>query len=118
MNDDLIVRTVRCPICGQLPDLVIGPTQAFCGNDDCRALMFDPSMDGAEQIAGGTELGFSLAGPGGIAQETAAAAAAARPRQVPGSAADDMREVEIRAFLHRHGYRCLPGQCTICDTQA
>ncbi len=34
----------RCPLCETPSELIIGPTQAFCTNDDCLALTFNPSL--------------------------------------------------------------------------
>ncbi len=35
----------RCPLCGELPMLaMIGFTQAFCGNDSCTLLCWNPSL--------------------------------------------------------------------------
>lgn len=34
---------LNCPGCGEPPELLIGDRQAFCGNDDCRLLMWDPA---------------------------------------------------------------------------
>lgn len=36
--------TPRCPQCGHLPMMVLGGgTQAFCGNEDCSTLTWNPS---------------------------------------------------------------------------
>jgi hypothetical protein len=32
-----------CPLCEEPAVLVLNDAQAFCGNEDCRCLMFDPS---------------------------------------------------------------------------
>lgn len=45
------VLTPDCPVCGQPPQLRASARQAFCGNDDCDALMWDPTADAAEQLA-------------------------------------------------------------------
>ena len=38
------ILTPRCPVCSHLPMMMFGGgTQAFCGNDDCNILMWDPS---------------------------------------------------------------------------
>lgn len=39
-----------CPLCGELPQLVISPVQAFCGNDACKALMWDMTQDPVLQV--------------------------------------------------------------------
>ena len=39
------VLTPRCPLCGQLPYMVMGDgTQAFCGNDDCTLICWDSTL--------------------------------------------------------------------------
>jgi len=39
------ILTPRCPLCDSLPVMVFGAgTQAFCGNDDCALLCWDPSL--------------------------------------------------------------------------
>ena len=39
------VLTPRCPLCGSAPYMVMGGgTQAFCGNDDCTLICWDPSL--------------------------------------------------------------------------
>lgn len=40
-----------CPVCGQPPRLLLHPEQAFCGNDDCRALMWNPSLTAEQNLA-------------------------------------------------------------------
>jgi hypothetical protein len=38
------VLTPRCPLCDEPPMMVFGGgTQAFCGNDDCTLICWDPS---------------------------------------------------------------------------
>ncbi len=36
----------HCPACGELAELIMGPTQAFCTNDEmkCRVISFNPSL--------------------------------------------------------------------------
>jgi hypothetical protein len=37
--------TPNCPLCGQPPRFALGPTQAFCGNDDgCTLIFWNPSL--------------------------------------------------------------------------
>lgn len=38
------ILTPHCPLCDQPPQLAIGPTQVFCGTDDCRMLTWDPTL--------------------------------------------------------------------------
>lgn len=42
-----------CPECGKPPQLVISGGDAFCGNDDCRILKWDPTLTRAEMAAAG-----------------------------------------------------------------
>lgn len=34
---------LNCPLCSQPPALVIGTQQAMCGNEECKALFWDPT---------------------------------------------------------------------------
>ena len=37
------ILTPRCPLCDQPPAIMLpGATQAFCGNDDCTLLCWNP----------------------------------------------------------------------------
>ena len=46
------ILTPRCPLCGQLPVMVFGGgTQAFCGNDDCTLVCWDPSLSAEQNFA-------------------------------------------------------------------
>lgn len=110
----LVIHCVRCPSCGQLPDLVISPSQAYCGYDPCEALQYSPEMPAFEQLANRSTIPGLIGDV--ITPEMAAAADRRRPVQVPGSAEDDVREAEIRDYFHRFGYRCAPesGHCALC----
>lgn len=45
-------RCPDCPLCGHPPALVLaGEVQAFCGNDECTAICWNPSLTRAENIA-------------------------------------------------------------------
>jgi hypothetical protein len=36
---------LRCPLCSQPPYGVLGGgTQAFCGTDDCKVVIWDPTL--------------------------------------------------------------------------
>lgn len=35
---------IRCPLCGAAAFMVLNPTQAFCGDDECHVVMFNPSL--------------------------------------------------------------------------
>jgi hypothetical protein len=40
-----------CPLCGHPPGLVlVGDVQAFCGNDACRVMCWNPSRTRAENL--------------------------------------------------------------------
>ena len=36
------VLTPGCPLCGQPPRFTVGDSQAFCGNDDCTLILWNP----------------------------------------------------------------------------
>ena len=38
------ILTPRCPLCDEPPKFTVGITQAFCGNDACTLLCWDPSL--------------------------------------------------------------------------
>jgi hypothetical protein len=43
--------TPACPFCGQPPVFLLGGgTQAFCGNDDCTLLTWNPSLSLDENL--------------------------------------------------------------------
>lgn len=42
-----------CPECGTPAEFLVGDESAFCGNDDCRILTWDPTMTLAEMAAEG-----------------------------------------------------------------
>jgi len=51
--DDLVPRCWLCPWCGSIPSLVVSPAihpMAWCRNDACELLMFDPSMTAKENL--------------------------------------------------------------------
>lgn len=33
-----------CPLCGGPPRFTVGDSQAFCGNDDCNLIMWNPAV--------------------------------------------------------------------------
>ena len=45
-----------CPYCGHPPQLRVGTTQAFCGTDDCRCVMWNPTITQAENFRDFTEI--------------------------------------------------------------
>lgn len=50
------VLSPTCPVCGEGPAMVLpAGTQAFCGNEACDVLMWDPTQSDA-QVHGGTEI--------------------------------------------------------------
>jgi hypothetical protein len=42
----------RCPACDQPPIMRLADDQAFCGNDDCHVLIWNPLKDLAGNLAG------------------------------------------------------------------
>jgi hypothetical protein len=56
---------LNCPGCGELPVMVFGGTQAWCGNGDCAILTWDPTKTAAE-LAADTKV-IDLRGEGGPA---------------------------------------------------
>jgi hypothetical protein len=34
---------LRCPLCSEVAEIVIGTQQAICGNEECPALFWDPT---------------------------------------------------------------------------
>ena len=46
-----MTKTPVCPVCSRPPIFVLAGTQAFCGNDECRVLMWDPSKDRDDLLA-------------------------------------------------------------------
>ncbi len=49
-------KSPDCPLCGHPPMFVVGGRQAFCGNDDCRALGWDMDATPAENRANAGEI--------------------------------------------------------------
>ncbi len=50
------LRCPDCPICGHPPFFVLhGCVQAFCGNEDCAVMCWNPSRTQAENLADVTE---------------------------------------------------------------
>lgn len=50
---DLPLRCRNCPLCGWDPHIMMSPVvhpMAFCDNDDCKALSWDPSMTAAQVL--------------------------------------------------------------------
>jgi hypothetical protein len=35
---------LNCPFCDEPPEFVVGGTQAFCGNNSCTLLMWNPTV--------------------------------------------------------------------------
>ena len=58
--DDLQLRTYFCPWCGSIPEVVVGPLihpMAWCVNDVCQVVMFDPSRTAKENVEGAMPIG-------------------------------------------------------------
>lgn len=56
----MVVACPDCPICGHPPHMML-TDQAFCSNDDCRALMWNPSITPAENMKSIQQLESPLA---------------------------------------------------------
>ena len=61
------ILTPDCPVCGQPPVMVFGGwTQAFCGNDDCNIVCWDPSKSLDDNLL---DVGFVTLTPDGGEEE-------------------------------------------------
>jgi hypothetical protein len=41
----------HCPFCGKPPAFIlVGSTQAFCGNEDCRLMCWNPSKTAVDNL--------------------------------------------------------------------
>lgn len=108
-----LLYTIRCPQCGQLPDLLITPHQVMCGNDDgCKVVQWSPSQRVEDMER--HEIPALVDPDLQPSVQEVLQTFAGRPQQVPGSPADDAREKEIRAWFHQYGYRCADGGCAAC----
>jgi hypothetical protein len=45
------MKSPDCPACGHPPKFLVGTTQAFCGNDECNWLAWNPQLTPAENLA-------------------------------------------------------------------
>jgi hypothetical protein len=57
--------TPGCPLCGKPPLFAAGPTQAFCGNDDCTLICWDPSLSLDENLLDAGVVNFPPEGGAG-----------------------------------------------------
>jgi hypothetical protein len=113
MVSDGLVRSVRCPGCGRLPGMVVSPVQAFCGNDDCTAFMWD--MTGRAERFKAVAVPIDLSPLDGMVAGRADAGSAGEVVDpVEEQAAQAAAEADVRAGLHRVGARCAHG-CPVCD---
>lgn len=39
-----MIPNYKCPVCGTESHLIVSKTQAFCENESCRVLSFNPSL--------------------------------------------------------------------------
>jgi len=59
----MILATPDCPVCSHPPVMMFGGgTQAFCGNDDCGVLCWNPSLSLDENLQ---DVGFADLSAGG-----------------------------------------------------
>ena len=64
----MILVTPDCPFCGHPPAMVFGGgSQAFCGNEDCTLLKWDPSLSLDENLLDAKMINLQT-GEGGCAQ--------------------------------------------------
>lgn len=47
---------LHCPGCGQPADITIGGTQAFCANDACTVIMWNPAKSITEMLSEGIQV--------------------------------------------------------------
>lgn len=49
----MTLKSPDCPLCGHPPAFVLaGEVQAFCGNETCEAMCWNPSETAAENLRG------------------------------------------------------------------
>lgn len=53
-----------CPLCHHLAEFVISQSQAFCGNDHCKAICWDPMDDPANFLHVATTISLPPDGMG------------------------------------------------------
>ena len=59
------IPTPRCPLCSHLPMITLGGgTQAFCGNDSCEILTWDPSKSVDDNLTDVNFVEFNFRGDG------------------------------------------------------
>ena len=59
------ILTPCCPVCGEDPVFVLGGgTQAFCGNDDCNVLTWNPTKSADENLLNANFVDLRQAGDG------------------------------------------------------
>jgi hypothetical protein len=112
-----IVLGIRCPGCGALPLMVISGHQAFCGDNDCKAIQFDMTQPTARFKA--TALVMELPAdieswmPDPEPEDPGPDTRSPQERY----AEERAREIQIREYLHAQGYRCAEG-CGRCGLDA
>lgn len=122
MSDELVIRSLRCPVCGFLPDLMLNPGQVFCGNDDCPGFLYDATADARTQVGNASSIRLQVRAADGSyydsdeqAQELGPLRAARhRLNEGPVSVAEQQHEARLRAALHQWGYRCADAPCAVC----
>lgn len=97
-----VVVTPFCPGCDALPQMMLSTTQAFCGDDECRVVMWN--MTPTPQV-----------------DPVAGVALAQRPkphRPVSRRNAEERQALEMfRDRWHELGARCGIGGCARCGTE-
>lgn len=101
-----IIRTIRCPVCWEIPRIVLSPAQALCETDGCASITFSLLDPPGKAIAEATY--HDLTGwpeTEGVLREPVGA----------GSDADRAREARIRHQVHAWGCICGDGGgCPVC----
>lgn len=59
----MMIQTPGCPLCSAPPAMTFGP-QAFCGNDDCDAILWDATMTLDENLLDAGVARFTKEGEG------------------------------------------------------
>lgn len=117
-----VIRTVRCPACGQLGAPMFGPTLTACRTPEryCNIITFDMTMSVIDQLSqplrthnldtGESSDGPPLIEPGHVDDRAHRPA----PPQVD-PLADALAEAELRNAMHTAWSAACEGGCPVCD---
>lgn len=113
----MIVRTIVCPLCQQLPEHMFNPTQVICSTEGCAAFLFNTLLDPAEQVAGAYAVDLEQGGPAVPRTVTVLLEPDAAILESRRSDPDWARHAaHLRSMLHQWGYWCADG-CPVCDPE-